>query len=160
MSRGLTVKVTTTVPRPSDEVFDHAAAMRPEALVQRRGPMPGIVRAEGAIPYTAVGDIRTLSMSDGNTLTETLTAIEPPSRYAYTVSSFAGWFAALATAADTTWFFEEADGATTVTWQVEFIPNGTAGRLFLPFVVQSFWPGFMAASLDRLKTSLTEDVTA
>lgn len=147
----VSVCVDRIVPAAPEQAFAGAVSIPPDTLIHPRGPMPGVAAWSGAGAWSAPGDQRTLQMTAGVTLSETLTAIAPPHRFAYRTTGFAGWFGALTAHCETAWEFKAAgDHRTAVNWHVAFYARGAAGAVLLPLIVKPLWPGFMAAALERL----------
>lgn len=137
------------IPRPREEAFD--ALVTDEALsayCKKRGPFAGIARAETDSP-PAIGARRTITMTDGMVLEETITALERPSRHAYAWSDPPMPLGALIRKAEGDWTFEARGASTThIRWRYTFTFRS---RLLWPVakpLVLGF-RGWMQASLDR-----------
>ena len=142
-----------TIDTPIAKTFETAAAIDARVLVQQHGPLPGIVNVEGHdAPWSAVGQKRHMTLTDGSAVDEELTIFSTGHNFAYRVSNFTGVFAALVDHAIGEWHFT-AVGAdkTRIDWTYKFFPKGMIAEPVLWFVVKLLWPGYLKAALTRLK---------
>jgi polyketide cyclase/dehydrase/lipid transport protein len=98
--------------------------------------------------WSAAGQARTV-VQVGGTMRETLTAVEPPHMFGYTLSQVTGALAPLVDHIDGRWLFTPAPTGTNVTWRWSVHPRSTAARLAMPAFAK-LWRGFATQSLDRL----------
>ena len=89
------------------------------ALFRGFGPIPSI-RTITLHAAPAVGATRTLENSDGSQLTETITALDPNRRHAYTLSGIRLPLSLLARAGHADWTFASNGPDTDVTWRYRF----------------------------------------
>ncbi|MEL7489402.1 MAG: SRPBCC family protein [Pseudomonadota bacterium] len=137
-----------------ETVFDRIISIAPDDFIRPRWPMPGVAAWSGAERWVAVGDQRRVTMTAGVTLTETLTAFDPPTGFSIRTTGFGGWFGALNDHCEIDWTVTpETDAATKVVWRVAFFAKpGALAKALLPRVVTPLWPPFMAVALERLRT--------
>ncbi len=142
-----------TVDAPLTHVFQTAAAIDPRALIQKQGPLPGIVNCEGHdAPWSETGQRRKHTLSDNSSVNEELTAFEENKHYTYRVTDFTGPFAALVEHAFGEWRFTETDPATTrIGWTYSFFPKSALAAPLLWFIVKFLWPGYLMSALTRVK---------
>lgn len=100
-----------------------------------------------------VGQSRTIHLSDGATMLETLTAIEAPNRFQYTISDLSGPLKALVSRVDGTWAFAAVGSSTTITWSWDVTPKGRAGRLAMPMFAW-MWSGYANRAMDQIQLLL------
>lgn len=152
----LLVSASIDIAAESERVFDAAAALDPVRHIRPSGVLPGVAGCDDAQGgWSAIGQLRRLTLTDGVRLTETLTAFEPPRFYAYDVEGFAGLFGALISGADASWRIEPARGGLTrVEWRYRFTPRGAIEGAMLRMLVRALWPGYMRRALESLKRSL------
>ena len=98
--------------------------------------------------WSAAGQTRTV-LQVGGSMRETLTAVEPPHMFGYTLSQIQGALAPLVDHIDGQWLFTPAATGTEVTWRWSVHPRSAAARLVMPAFAK-LWRGFAAQSLDRL----------
>ncbi|MFN3960133.1 MAG: SRPBCC family protein [Parvularculaceae bacterium] len=129
-------------------------ALDPVRIVQAKGFLPGVRSVVGVTaPWSAPGQTRTLTLTDGSTLTETLVAIEEDG-YRYRGSDYSGPFRFLVKEANARFAVApRADGAT-LSWTYEFTPKSGLAAAILSFLVDSQWNAFMDATLERLKADI------
>lgn len=146
------------VAAPLAAVFAIAAGPDVTALFRAHGPVPGVVAVsghEGA--WSAPGETRLLSLSDGAGVREDLVAFRDNESFAYRVSGFTGLFGALVREARGEWRFREtAPGETRIEWTYRFSPASPLAALAGRFVVSALWPGYMRAALARIQCAAEE----
>ncbi|MCU1399324.1 MAG: hypothetical protein JWN62_2433 [Acidimicrobiales bacterium] len=100
----------------------------------------------------AAGQTRTIRLADRGTMRETLTVIERPQRFGYTISDVTGAMKALIATADGTWRFEPAGTGARVTWRWDVTPTNV-GRLAMP-LFSRLWLGYARQAMDRIEQIL------
>ncbi len=120
------------------------------------GPLPAVVEVRDQTgAWDAVGQTRTLVLSDGGTVVETITDADSPTFFAYELSNFQKLFGRLVSGARAEWRFERAEGGTSITWSYEFHALPARGWI-VGLIVRLFWTRYMtkvlppiAAEVDR-----------
>ena len=134
-----------TFPAPAQAVFALALdPLRFPATFRGCGPVPAVERITAHAP-PAVGSTRELENSDGSRVHERVTALEAPTRHAYTLTGIAPPLSWLVRAGHADWTFVPADAGTHVTWRYDW---DLAGPLAWPIA----WPllhGFMQRAMQR-----------
>jgi hypothetical protein len=131
-----------------------ALALDPVKIVQPKGLLPGVRSVAGVTaPWSAPGQTRTLTLTDGSTLAETLVAIEEDG-YRYRGSDYSGPFRFLVKEANARFAVAPRGDGATLTWTYEFTPKGGLAAAILSFLVDSQWNAFMDAALARLKADI------
>lgn len=131
-----------------------ALALDPAKFVEAKGLLPGVRAVAGATgPWSAPGEKRTLTLTDGSTLIETLVAIEPDG-YRYRGSDYSGPFRLLVKEANARFAVAARGDGATLSWTYEFTPKGGLSAAILSFLVDSQWNAFMDATLARLKAEI------
>jgi hypothetical protein len=97
---------------------------------------------------SSVGQSRTIKMSDGGNMLETLTVIDQPNAFGYDISNVKGVLKLLVAAASGTWAFAPDGGGTRITWSWELTPT-KVGRLAMP-VFAKLWAGFAEQAMDEI----------
>ena len=97
----------------------------------------------------AVGQTRTIKMSDGGNMLETLTVIDQPNRFGYTISNVKGMLKLLVAAASGTWAFQPDGDGTRITWSWEVTPTKVIGRAAMP-VFARLWSGCAGQAMEEI----------
>ncbi|MEZ5892139.1 MAG: SRPBCC family protein [Parvularculaceae bacterium] len=147
------LSVTETVHAPAADVFDAAVSIDARELIKKHGPLPGIVDvAEHDAPWSAIGEVRRHTLSDGSSVREELVAFTRGQTFGYRLTEFTGAFAPLVKSARADWHFTaQSAGRTQIDWTYAFTPKGAIAEPLLWFVVKLFWPGYLKAALARVK---------
>ncbi len=128
-----------------------ALALEPVRIVQARGLIPGVKSLAGQTgAWSAAGQTRRLTLTDGSTAVETLIALESDG-YRYRISDFSGLFNLIVKEANARFSVAPHGEGSLLTWTYEFMPKGGLAAAILSFLVDSQWNGFMDAALERLK---------
>lgn len=131
-----------------------ALALDPAKIVQKRGVIPGVTSVSGQTgPWSAAGQKRTLTLSDGSTVVESLLALEPDG-YRYRISDFSGPFRFIVREAHARFAVAPRGEGSVLTWTYDFTPKGSLAAAILSFLVDSQWNDFMDAALERLKEDI------
>lgn len=148
-----TVKLSQSraVPAPVDEAFDRVLRHPlPEVFSRRRLALPPIKDVRGqAGEWGFVGQTRTIVLADGGTMLETLTAVDRPRSFDYTITDVRGALKPLVAKADGRWTFEPAGTGTRITWTWELTPTA-AGRLAMP-AFGAMWQGYARQALEEIE---------
>ena len=147
----------------------------PTEFYPRFGPLPAVVGVvDQPDTWDVVGYTRTLRLSDGSTVVETVTHSEPGAFFAYDLSEFTGVLGRLVSGGRAEWTFTPAgpggsdasggpggssphsESATTnIRWQYRFFP--LPGRAFVVrAIVGLFWAPYMR----RVLGSIVETIEA
>lgn len=97
---------------------------------------------------TSVGQTRTIKMSDGGNMLETLTVIDEPNHFGYTISNVKGMLKLLVSSAEGLWAFAPDGDGTRITWSWEVTPT-KVGRLAMP-VFARLWSGMAGQAMDEI----------
>ena len=110
-------------------------------------PITEVIGQEGEWG-TTVGQTRTIKMSDGASMLETLTVIEKPSRFGYTIGNVKGMLKLLVSAATGVWAFEPDGAGVRVSWSWDVTPT-KVGRAMMP-VFAKLWSGSAHQAMDEI----------
>ncbi len=150
------IKAAASIALAADAGTTRAAALAfdPAKIVQKRGLIPGVKSVSGqTVPWSAAGQTRTLTLSDGSTVVESLVALEPDG-YRYRISDFSGPLKYIVKEAHARFAIAPRGEGSILTWTYEFTPKGRLAAAILSFLVDSQWNGFMDAALARLKENI------
>ncbi len=115
-------------------------------------PIAEVIGQEGAWG-TAVGQTRTIRLKDGGTMLETLTRIDRPQVFGYTIGSITGALKPLVVGASGSWSFESAGTGVRITWAWDIEPTAKLGRLAMPLFAR-LWSGYARQAMDEIERIL------
>lgn len=128
----------------------------PDVFGRRYGPIAPIVGVDGQTGvWGKVGQQRTIRMADGTTMRETLTAIERPARFTYTIDEVRGALKPLVAGVEGAWSFEPAGTGVRITWAWDVEPTGF-GRHAMP-IFRRLWAGSARQALEDIEKILLTD---
>ena len=102
---------------------------------------------------TATGQTRTIRMQDNGAMLETLTSIERPHHFGYTISGITGAMKPLVAEAQGVWAFEPAGTGVRITWSWDVTPTARLGRAAMP-VFSRLWQGYARQAFDEIERLL------
>lgn len=145
--------VSAFINAPVAATFDAAVAIDPRELIRAYGPLPAIADTAGHdAPWSAVGQIRRHTMSDGSGVCEELTSFAREQSFSYRLTDFTGPFSRLASGANASWHFTPvAPARSRIDWVYEFTASGPLAERILWFVVKALWPGYLRSALARVQ---------
>ena len=139
---------------PADKTFALALGFDAPAIVRPQGLLPGVRSVAGTIgAWSKAGQQRTLTLTDGSSVEETLIEVGPAS-YRYRVANFSGPFKFLVKEANAAFAVEPRQNGSTLIWTYEFAPTSALAAPIVSLIASSFWTGWMDAALERLKDAL------
>lgn len=128
---------------PLDATFRIVTTVDPARFYPRFGVLPAVVEVrDQSGPWDAAGRTRTLVLSDGGTLVETLREVAPPALFTYDLSRFTGLFARLVAGGHAEWRFSPHEGGTRIVWTYAFTPLRGRG-LLVGAIVRLAWAPYM-----------------
>lgn len=154
--RPITTSVTETVAAPLAKTFAGAAAFDVPATMRPHGPLPGVATVEGhTAPYSAVGQIRNMTLTDKSAVREETTSFAQNKSFAYRIDSFTGPFKSLVDHGVGEWRFSSlGPDKTRIDWTYAFTPKSAATAPLVWFIVKALWGGYMGAALKRVKAAI------
>lgn len=143
---------TASVAAPPDVVFPRLRAHDPTRYYPRSGVLPAVVEVRDQTgPWDAPGRTRTLVLSDGGTLVETLVSTELP-LFSYDLSRFTGLFGRLVAGGHSEWRVTAAGEGSTIEWTYSF--TSLPGRgLLVAAIVRLAWAPYMRTVLPAIAAS-------
>jgi hypothetical protein len=125
----------------------------PTEFYPRFGPLPAVVSVRDQPPeWDVVGRTRTLELSDGGHVVETITQSEPGVFFGYDLNEFQRLFGHLVSGARAEWTFtpEGASGAATrIRWTYAFHPLPGRGWI-VRAIVAALWAPYMRRVLPAI----------
>lgn len=104
---------------------------------------------------TSVGQTRTIRLADGGTVLETLTHLDAPRGFGYSISNITGMMKPLVAAAAGTWTFDAAGTGVRITWAWDIEPTATLGRLAMPAFAR-LWSGYARQAMEQIEHLLVD----
>ena len=154
-----TTTVTATVGVDQRTVFGLIVPIDLTTIFTGYGVLPAVIsikRQTGA--WDAVGQKRTVCLSDGSTAREQLTGYDEARYFSYRVSEFTGAIHYLVRSADGAWWFDaDAAGQTTIRWQYAFNPRSRFTQPVLWLLSKTLWRSYMRHVLSRAVAQLQQE---
>ena len=104
--------------------------------------------------WARAGETRRLHTSDGGTMLETLTAVEPPTRFAYRSPTITGPLKPLTQKIEGEFAFAPAGTGTMVTWRWRVHATFRVPRCWRCAALGRMWSGYARQALEELETEL------
>ena len=142
------------------QAYDISGPLDPTAFYPRSGALPAVVEVRGQTgPWDTVGQTRTLALSDGGHVVETITDTDSPTYFAYELSDFQKLFGVLVTGARAEWRFEREAGGTSIRWTYTFF--GKPGRGWIvAAIVTLLWGPYMSRVLPPIAREVSRQAAA
>ena len=143
-----------TYPMAVADAFDAVLPMPlPELFCHWFGPIPPIraVRQDGV--WATPGQERVVELTGSGSMTETLLAVERPTRFAYRLTGIKGPLAPLVEQVAGEWAFAPAGTGARITWSWQVTPRGAVGRAAMP-VFGWLWRGYARRALAEIDARL------
>jgi hypothetical protein len=132
-----------------DVVFPRLREHDPARFYPRWGLLPAVVVVRDQTgPWDAPGRTRTLVLSDGGSVVETLTSAEAP-LFAYDLSTFTGLFGRLVAGGRSEWRVTAAGEGSSIDWTYSFTPLPGRGPI-VGAIVRLAWGPYMRRVLPRI----------
>jgi hypothetical protein len=155
MARPLQVSASRAYPAGVEHAFDTILPAPLERIFRRRfgaiAPIRAVRDQDGV--WGTPGQTRTISLADGGTMREELTAVDRPHRFGYTISHVTGPMKPLASAVEGRWTFEPAGTGTRVTWSWTVHPRNAVSALAMPIFAR-MWQGYARKALEEIEPLL------
>jgi len=150
----ITVEQSRAIPVELQQAFDATLPMPLTAIFSRRyGLLPPVkeVRGQDGV-WGRVGQTRTVVTSDGGTMRERLTEVDPPHSFSYLLSDISGPMRPLVEGVKGRWEFETSGTGTLITWRWTLQPKGIGSYVMTPITLM--WRGYARQALELLSDQL------
>jgi hypothetical protein len=131
-----------TLPLPLTTIFSRRFALLP--------PIKEVRDQHGA--WGQSGQSRMIITSDGGTMRELLTDVQPPRSFSYRLTDITGPLRPLVQSIDGRWEFAPKGTGTEITWRWTLHPRH-AGAVILPLITM-MWRGYARQALELLSEQL------
>ena len=141
--RSSTSSAQAIAPAEPARTFDILTPSDPSRFYPKFRVIPATIAVENQTgAWDAVGQTRTLKLSDGSSVVETTTDVDRPGFFAYELTDFTKVFGPLVDHARAEWHFDAAEGGTRITWTYTFF--GRRGRGWIVALIIKFaWAAYM-----------------
>jgi hypothetical protein len=141
--RGHGATVQAIAPATPARTFTILTPSDPARFYPRFRVIPAVVSVtDQSGTWDAVGQTRTLHLSDGSTVVETTTDVHRPDFFAYELTDFTKTFGPLVDHARAEWHFDPVEGGTRITWTYTFF--GRPGRGWIVgLIIRLAWAAYM-----------------
>lgn len=162
MSSPVVAEVRGQIPAPIETVFDVFAPIDLTTILKGYGPLPAVAAVEDqTADWSGIGESRIIRLVDGSAMLETLTAVDRPHHFAYTITELTSVLRYLVSRFHGAWFFEEATGEggapiVNARWRYEFVPRSFLTRPPAWVVVRRYWQPYMAIALELASAQAVE----
>ncbi len=147
--------VTASVPTDLPTTFRHLTGMDVPAVFRGAGPLPAVtaVRQQTG-DWDAVGQTRTIVLSDQSTAFETLDNYQFPHTFGYTVTNYTSVLRLLVTKGVATWQCTSTPDGTLITWQYAYHTRSVLAVPVVWLLMVLFWKKYMLAAVNILQMQL------
>ena len=152
----IVVEVQGQVPAPVDLVYDVFRRADLASIMRGYGPLPAVAGVEDQTgDWDSIGESRIIRLADGHGMLETLTSVDPPNGFGYTLSELTNVLRFLVLRFHGRWQFESISGpdeppVVRAHWRYAFEPRSRLTRPLSRFILARFWRPYMAAALERV----------
>lgn len=145
------IAIAQTTPKSAWEI---SGPLDPTAFYPKFGPLPAVVGVRDQTgSWDTVGRSRTLLLSDGSSVVETITDADSPTYFAYELSRFTKLFGRLVAGARAEWRFERMDSGTSIRWTYTFRAKPGRGWI-VALIVRLFWERYMTRVLPPIAAAV------
>jgi hypothetical protein len=157
----LATTVETIIDVPREQAFWGIVPIDLNSIFTGFGPLPAVTGVTDQVgDWDTVGQIRSVTLSDGSSAKEELTEYKNPRYFGYTVSGFTGVFRLITTSANGEWWFQPVSEAKThIKWRYAFSSRNMAAIPLLWLIVNVLWRGYMKKALSLSKRQIEPHAT-
>ena len=155
MAQPIVVEQSRAIPVAPETAYVRTLPMPLPTLFRRwYGPIPPIkgVREQSG-DWQSAGESRTILLTGGGTMRETLTSVDPPRSFDYTITGITGPMAPLIDRVEGAWIFTPQGTGTNVTWRWTMHRKSALTAPALA-VFARLWKGYARQSLESLSDYL------
>lgn len=155
MAQPVVVEQSRAIPvAPADAFAKTLPIPLPVLFSHWYGPIPPIKAVHGQDgDWATVGQTRDVALVGGGGMRETLTSVDPPQSFGYTLADVRGAMAPLIDHVEGMWIFTPHGTGTNVTWRWTLHPRSALSARALP-VFARIWRGYAKQALETLSDQL------
>jgi len=155
MANPVTVEQSRSIPVSPDEALAKTLPIPlPDLFPRWYGPIPPIKAVHGQSgDWSTVGQTRSISLVGGGGMRETLTRVDPPHSFGYTLDDVRSALTPLIDHVEGEWIFVPHGTGTKVTWRWTLHPKSALTAPLLP-VFARIWRGYARQALETLSDQL------
>ena len=155
MAHPIVVEQSRAIPVAPEEAFAKTLPLPLPTLFPRwYGPIPPIKAVHGQTgEWAMVSQTRDIALVGGGGMRETLTKVDPPRAFGYTLTDVRGAMAPLIARVEGEWVFTPKGTGTEVTWRWTLHPKSALTAPALP-VFARIWRGYAKQALQTLSDHL------
>jgi hypothetical protein len=161
-SKTISSMVSAEVNVNAIEAFCHVVPIDLTSIFKGHSLLPAVIGTSAQTgDWDAIGQTKTVHLSDGSNVREIITKYQKPDYFAYIVSDFSGSLGYLITSATGEWWFETGDSLsnrTVIRWSYTFIPKSLIAVPILWIVNKFLWAGYMRSVMSNLKLQIDSKV--
>lgn len=147
LPRGRSATAEAVADATPKQAWAISGPLDPSRYYPKSGLLPAVLGVKDQSgPWDAVGRTRTLLLSDGGHVIETITDADSPTYFAYELSDFQKLFGMLVSGARAEWRFDRDAAGTVIRWKYTFFPRPGAGPI-VGLIVSALWSRYMAKVL-------------
>lgn len=156
----LATTVETIIDVPRERTFRGIVPIDLRSIFTGFGPLPAVTGVTDQVGgWDAVGQTRSVTLSDGNSAKEEITGYKHPQYFSYTVGGFTGAWRFLTTSANGEWWFEPVSEVEThIKWRYAYNSRSVVAIPLLWFIVKVLWRGYMKRALSLSKRRIESSV--
>lgn len=160
MGNAATATTDAVVQSTPKQAWEFSGPVDPTTFYPKYGPLPAVVAVRDQTgTWDTVGRTRTLMLSDGGHVIETITDADSPTYFAYELSDFQKLFGMLVSGARAEWRFERVEAGTRIRWTYTFF--GKPGRAWIvKLIVKLFWAPYMHKVLPPIAREVERQAAA
>jgi hypothetical protein len=138
-----------------DQAFDRLIVARlPEIFARRYAAFPAVREViDQSDEWGTVGQTRTIVLTDGGSLRETLTSVDRPHGFAYVLDDLHGKLRPFVSSIEGAWSVTPHGTGAQIGWAWTLHPAAPPARLTMN-VVGKMWKGYADRALEELETIL------
>jgi hypothetical protein len=150
-TRGSTAIAEHTAAANRTQTWNTATPLTPVGYYPKSGLLPAVLEVRDQTGnWDKPGQTRKLLLSDGGSVIEHTTNVEPYGFFAYNLTDFQKIFGKLVDHARAEWTFSEVEGGTSIHWSYTFFPKSGPARPILATIVKLLWGPYMHTVLPRI----------
>jgi hypothetical protein len=150
----LTSHEEITILAPRDEVFDWFLDQDLSEILEGYGPMAAVEKTTGQTgPWDEPGSARTVHLSSGHTVRQTVTDADRPAYFAYEVDEIESLLRHLSPEALSEWQFRKTSAGTELRWTYTHETPSIGAAIALYPLVTFLWEGYMTQIIETIKAN-------